>query len=122
MQESNSILVVEDEPFVALDLKFACEDVGCDAVTASNCREAISAVGETAFIGAVLDVNLGRDETCDAIARTLRDHDIPFVLHTGDLDRAGEYLRGIEAPIVAKPSTASAVIARLQKLNSERST
>lgn len=116
MPMTETILVVEDEPFVALDLKYACEDQGYAAITASTCRQAITAIDETAFIGAVLDVNLGRGETCDVVAKALKDRAIPFVLHTGDLDRAGEYLRGIDAPIVAKPSTASAVVSQLLDL------
>lgn len=113
------ILVVEDEPFVALDLKYACEDQGYEAVTAATSSQALETLADHPVIGAVLDVNLGRGETCEAIAQALKQRSIPFVLHTGDLDRAGEYLRGIKAPIISKPSTASTVIARLLDLISE---
>lgn len=108
------ILIVEDEPFIALDLKFACEDAGISAVTASTTREALAALAANDGIdGAVLDVNLGNGETCEAVADALRERGVPFVLNTGDLNRAGEYLRGIDAPILAKPSAANEVVERL---------
>ena len=113
MEKSNLILIVEDEPFVALDLKYACEDEGMGAVTVGTCRQAMAMLDEHRFDGAILDVNLGPGETCDAIAKALRESGIPFVLNTGDLECAGEFLRGIEAPIMAKPNSAADVVRRL---------
>jgi len=44
---------------------------------------------------------------------------VPFLLHTGDLDRAGEALRDLDAPILAKPSGADDVVSRLFGLNGQ---
>lgn len=110
----NCILIVEDEPFIALDLRFACEDAGLAAITAGSSAAALEALAANDTIdGAVLDVNLGNGETCEAIAQALRQKGVPFVLNTGDLNRAGEYLRGIDAPILSKPTASSEVVERL---------
>lgn len=103
-------LIVEDEPIIAMDLKFAFEDEGAGAVTAASCDEALAELAKHKFAGAVLDVNLGRGETCEEAAAELKRRDIPFVLHTGDLDRVGEFLRALGAPILAKPRPAEDVV------------
>jgi len=58
-------------------------------------------------------VNLGRSETCEPVAVELKKRGVPFLLHTGDLDRTGEALRELNAPIMAKPSGAEEVVAKL---------
>jgi ActR/RegA family two-component response regulator len=115
-------LILEDEPLIALDLKFAFEDVGVDAVTASTCEEAVSEIAQDHLCGAVLDVNLGRGETCEEAARRLTEHRIPFILHTGDLNRVGEFLRSLGAPIVSKPRAAEDVIRTIMDIVSGHGT
>lgn len=113
----NCILIVEDEPFIALDLSFACEDMGLQPIVTSTSRQALEALTANPGIdGAVLDVNLGRGETCAKVAEALQARRVPFVLNTGDLDRAGEFLRDINAPIIGKPSSSQEVLAKLISL------
>ncbi|MBX7483724.1 response regulator [Qipengyuania qiaonensis] len=113
------ILILEDEPLIAMDLQLAFEDAGADVIVTVCCKEAFDAIQSTEFHGAVLDVNLGKGETCEAVALELKKRDIPFLLHTGDLDRTGEALRDLEAPILAKPSGAENVVSRLLGPNGE---
>ncbi len=110
-------LILEDEPFIAMDLQLAFEDAGCTAQTAISCEEAFEVVDAGPISGAVLDVNLGRGETCEAIAVELSRRAIPFVLHTGDLDRAGEFIRGLDAPVVSKPRPAEDVVRQMLKMS-----
>lgn len=107
------ILIVEDEPFIALDLKLAFEDHGSLAEIASDCAEAMEIIGRGRIRGAVLDVNLGRGQTCWPIAERLDELKIPYLLHTGDLNREGERLRTTDVPVIAKPALAENVVARL---------
>ncbi|GGD93563.1 response regulator [Tsuneonella deserti] len=109
-------LVLEDEPLIAMDLKHAFEDVGASAVMAATSEQAMEAIDENRFSGAILDVNLGRGETCARAAGRLKKLGIPFVLHTGDLDRSGEFLRDLEAPVLAKPQAADDVVSYLMGL------
>ncbi|HAD18161.1 MAG TPA: response regulator [Erythrobacter sp.] len=113
------ILILEDEPLIAMDLQLAFEDAGAEAVVTVSCDEAFEAMDGAEFDGAVLDVNLGKGETCEPVAVELRARGVPFLLHTGDLDRAGEALRDLDAPILAKPSGADDVVSRLFGLNGQ---
>ena len=81
------ILILEDEPLIAMDLQLAFEDAGAEAVVTVSCDEAFEAMDGAEFDGAVLDVNLGKGETCEPVAVELRARGVPFLLHTGDLDR-----------------------------------
>lgn len=111
-----SVLILEDEPLIAMDLKMAFEDAGVSAHAAANCERAFELLDSQPILAAILDVNLGHGKTCDGVAVELRKRGIPFVLHTGDLDRRGEHLREIDAPVIPKPSESSYVVNRLLEL------
>lgn len=115
-----SFLVLEDEPLIAMDLKYAFEDAGHEAVTAVDNEEALACIDEHQLEGAILDVTLGRNQTCKPTANRLLEEGIPFILHTGDLDRVGEHLREIRAPMIAKPRPADEVVSSLLDLISEK--
>ena len=110
------VLVVEDEVFIALDLEQALGAVGADVVRARTVSQALQAVSEEAFDVAVLDVTLGRSETCRPVAAALREAGTPFLLHSGDLDRQGEVITGLDAPLVPKPAPADAVVRAAARL------
>ena len=107
-----TILLVEDEPLVLMDLEIAAEDVGCGYLSARRLAEALILAQSASFSTAVLDVNLGGGDTCLPVATVLRQRGIPFILHSGDLDRQDELVRTLGAALVAKPASAREVIAR----------
>lgn len=78
------ILVLDDDPLLALDLGATLEEGGfslfgiCHSV--SEAEEMMAADTPDA---AVLDVNLGRGETSLPVAQHLRDKGVPFVLLSG---------------------------------------
>lgn len=112
------ILVLDDEPLILLDLEFAVEDAGCKPLTALDLVEALSIVENNAISAAILDVSLGKGQTCEQVARTLAALGVPYVLHTGDLDRMDEAVRGLGGTLVPKPTPAAVVVARaLEPLN-----
>ncbi len=110
------VLVLDDEPIILMDLEFTLSDAGMTALTASSAARALKAIEGQVPDVAVLDVNLGHDKTCEPVADKLRELNVPFILHTGDLDRHGEVVTKFEAPIVAKPSTGEAIIQALEGL------
>jgi DNA-binding response OmpR family regulator len=83
MAEQRSILVVEDEPLIAMMLEDFLETLGhrvhasCDSV-----EDAIGEADKGGFDMAIIDVNLG-GETAWPVARKLREKRIPFVIATG---------------------------------------
>lgn len=108
-----NILMLEDEPLILMDLEFAAEDLGCTALCASSVSDAMAILsGPEPVDTAILDVTLKDGETCVPIARELQQRGIPFLLHSGDLDRHDETVRELDAELVAKPASASRVIAR----------
>jgi DNA-binding response OmpR family regulator len=76
------ILVVEDEPFIAFDLKLAIEDTGASAVgPASTVAEALDLIAAETPDGAILDVNLP-DGTIEPVLEALAASG-GVVVHTG---------------------------------------
>ena len=117
MEMPCTILLVEDEPLILMDLEFAAEDEGCQVVCATSCAEGLRAIEDTDFIAvAVLDVSLKDGENCAAVARRLDELGIPYLLHSGDLDRHNETVRRLGAPLFPKPASAQQVIAAAIRL------
>lgn len=106
------VLVLDDEPLILLDLEFALEDAGCKPLTALDLVEALAIVNSSTISAAILDVSLGRGQTCEQVARALAARGVPYVLHTGDLDRMDEGVRNLGGTLVPKPTPAAVVVAR----------
>jgi CheY-like chemotaxis protein len=76
------ILVVEDEPFIAIDLMLAIEDAGAKPIgPATTVREALEMIETQAPDAAVLDVNLPDGHVGAVIEALPRTTSI--VVHTG---------------------------------------
>lgn len=110
------ILVLDDEPLILIDLELALEDEGAEPVEVRTVDEALRRIGERVPDAAVLDVNLGRGATCAPVAARLRELGVPFVLHTGDLDRQGETVASLGGQIVPKPTPGHVVAQRVLDL------
>jgi DNA-binding response OmpR family regulator len=78
-----SILIVEDEPLIAMMLEDFLESLGHKVQTScESVAEALAATEEGGFDLAILDVNL-KGENVWPVAEALRAKNIPFVLATG---------------------------------------
>jgi CheY-like chemotaxis protein len=76
-------LIVEDEPLIALDIVAGLESAGVSVEgPVSSVEDALRAVEEASFDGALLDANL-RGEPVGDIAAALTRRDIPFMFVTG---------------------------------------
>ncbi|MEM1194515.1 MAG: response regulator [Pseudomonadota bacterium] len=109
---AHRILLLEDEPLILMDLECAAQDCGCTTLIAATASEALSLIAANAddLTVAVLDVSLGGRRTCYAVAQELDRLEIPFILHSGDLDRHDERIRELDAELIAKPAPADKVI------------
>ena len=110
------VLILDDEPMILIDLNIALEDAGLRPIMAASARKALAALDEGPVAAAVLDVNLGGGETCEAVAERLKADGVPFLLHSGDLDRQGELVRMLGAPILRKPTPAREVARAVRDL------
>lgn len=106
------ILVLDDEPLILLDLEFAVTDAGCVPLTALEPHEALDLLAREPVAAAILDVSLGRGLTCEPVARALAARGVPYVLHTGDVDRMDEAVRSLGGVLVPKPTPAATVVLR----------
>ena len=78
-----SILVVEDAFLVGMQLKEDIESLGYSVVgPASSVQKAISLIERHSIYGAVLDVNLGHENSIP-IANRLDELQVPFLFITG---------------------------------------
>jgi len=83
MSANLSVLIVEDDPMVALGLAFAAEDAGAIVIgPAASAHEALSLLTKSIIDAAILDVHLV-DGVVTPVALALLDCATPFIVHTG---------------------------------------
>jgi CheY-like chemotaxis protein len=97
-----SILVVEDEMLVLLNVEDMLADLGCKSVSAAaNVDQALALIDAQAFDAAMLDVNLDGRKSY-AVADALAARGVPFVFSTGySSDTLDEGYR--DRPVLGKP-------------------
>jgi DNA-binding response OmpR family regulator len=76
------ILIVEDEPLIAIDLADAFVSTGAKVVTASSVKQALRVAKDTGISGAVIDYELP-DGDCAQLCAALKEHNVPFVISSG---------------------------------------
>ena len=109
-----SILVVEDEPVIALQLETQLNAAGARVYSAGRLRDALYMAEHPALSAAVLDFRLGADNS-SAVCRRLADLGIPFVFYTGFSD-ADSFRPWPDAPVVPKPVEGRVLIDAVARL------
>jgi DNA-binding NtrC family response regulator len=108
------ILIVEDDPFIAMALEDTLLDFGMSvAGIARNLREAERLARESVFDVALLDVNIGHD-TIDPVAEAVAARGLPFVFTTGH-GRAGLPEAYRDRAIVEKPFYVDEILRALRE-------
>jgi CheY-like chemotaxis protein len=101
-QTKSRILIVEDEPFIALTLEDMLDELGFALVgTVSQVSEALDIVGREQVDCALLDVNLG-SEKIDPVADLLAQRGCKFIFTTG-YGRSGIPNAHGDRPVLQKP-------------------
>lgn len=111
MEHDCTVLVVEDEPLIALDLSLAVEETGHHPVHAATVSQALATLGADrgAITVAILDINLCQED-CFPVADALASSGIPFIFHSAELTHYSPRLVRHGAPSVAKPASAERVV------------
>jgi DNA-binding response OmpR family regulator len=114
-----SILVVEDEPLIAMMLEDFLESLGhLVTATCESVSDAIIEADKGGFDLAILDVNL-KGESVWPVAERLRDKQIPFVLATGGhVDPPPPEFAHV--PVIEKPYTVDRVTPALEAAFAEQ--
>ena len=114
-----SVLVAEDQPFIALDLALAVEDAGGKVVgPAASCEEALALLSNGTVAAAILDINLV-DGDSSPLVEILVGRGVPFIVHTAvDLPPTlAARFSGLVVQI--KPCPAANLVAQLVSLLAE---
>jgi len=116
MSSRQRILIVEDEPLIAMMLEDFLDALDKDvAGTAESVPAALAIVEGGGIDGAILDVNLRGGEQSWPVADALAQAGIPFLLATGGGDGSiAEAHRG--RPVLSKPFTMNGVEQALASL------
>ncbi|CAN5475643.1 response regulator [soil metagenome] len=109
------VLIVEDDPIIALDFEDTILGFGVKAVrTAGNVARALEMIADRAPDFALLDVGLVREKSF-AIAERLDALKVPFVFITGYSTDAGLSPAFADRPRLPKPCTTEALEAALKR-------
>ena len=105
---SHTILVVEDEPLIAMMLEDFLESLGHSvSATCESVGDALQEAEKGGFDLAILDVNL-KGESVWPVAMKLREKNVPFVIATGGhVDPPPAEFAN--APLIEKPYTVDRV-------------
>lgn len=111
------VLLVEDEPFIGMDVTDTLTDAGATVIGPLRSEAAALAAIDKAHAsrrisGAVLDVDLG-GHTSQEVAGRLRELEVPFILHTGNWPEIRTLIASLRAPVVVKPSLPEDIVDRL---------
>ena len=109
MPGKRSILIVEDEPLIAMMLEDFLETLGHRVVgTCESVDEAIARVEQGGFDLAIIDVQLKDGKSVWPVADKLAENGLPFVLATGGhVEPPPAQHR--DAPVLSKPYTIDSI-------------
>jgi DNA-binding NtrC family response regulator len=112
------ILILEDEPFIALDLDYVFEDAGFKTRVCGSCADAIRWLSLHTPMAALIDIEL-KDGTCTGVASLLNERNVPFVVYSGSIrnDAPEIFKKGAWVP---KPSDNSVVVNAVREAVDER--
>ena len=108
----HAILVVEDEPLIALDIAETFERAGACVIISHRLGDALGVIEAHDWSAAVLDYELP-DGDCSLLCEQLRTRGVPFVVHTGHAELPRASLGGIH---VCKPASTDELVGALEQL------
>jgi DNA-binding response OmpR family regulator len=107
-----SILVVENELLIALDIVGALQDAGANATMTTTARHAMILAEHDGLAGAIMDHGL-TDGDSAAICARLKERGIPYLSYSGYEPVAGA---DPDAPCITKPVSMSVLMTAMEDL------
>jgi DNA-binding response OmpR family regulator len=107
-----SILVVEDEPLIGMDIRTALEAAGAHVTATTTVRHALILIEHDGLSGAIMDHALGDGDSTQVCMR-LEARGIPYVTFSGYAPVKGA---SPDASHVNKPATMDVLLAALEAL------
>jgi len=109
-----SVLIVEDEPLIALELHDALHKAGASILAATTIKDALALIARAQICAAIVDVKLGGHD-CSSVCAALTKRSIPFMFYTGYLS-APALLAWPHAPSLSKPAAGSTMVDAIVEL------
>jgi DNA-binding response OmpR family regulator len=103
------VLIVEDEPLIALEIAQALRSAGASVLTAATLDEGLRLAEQDGVAAAILDLILGANDGAQLCAR-LRERGIPFVIYSGRTEVPASCKAGA---LVSKPAHPEALLQAL---------
>lgn len=110
--KGRSILIVEDEPLIALDIAEAFAPTGAVLTTTTTLQHALILVRHDGLSAAILDHALSDGDSSE-LCEILTQRGIPFIIYSGFVTVDGACR---DAPHLAKPAPAETIVAMLENL------
>ena len=110
--KGHSILVVEDEPMIVLDIVQGLQSAGARVLTAHSLEDGLQLATQSELSAAVLDFGLSDGEGT-APCQCLKQRGVPFIIHTGYTPPPDACGSGI---VITKPASAEQLVAAIQGL------
>ena len=107
-----SILIVEDEPLISLEIAQAIRKAGALITITSTLKQALILVEHDGLAVAILDHALG-DGNSTRLCQRLTERGIPFVIYSGFNEVEGACKAG---PLVPKPANVDVLVATAEGL------
>ncbi len=110
--EGRSILVVEDEPLIVMDITSDFEVTGAALTTTNTLHHALILVEHDGLSGAILDHALA-DGDCSLLCARLKARGVPYLIYSG-FDTVEGPCAG--APHINKPAARGELVATMEDL------
>jgi DNA-binding response OmpR family regulator len=110
--QGRSILIVEDEPLIVMDITQALESAGAAVTSTNTLKHALLLVEHDGLSAAILDHALGKDKST-LLYKRLAERGIPFLIHSGYPKVEGAPEGALH---VSKPSTPEAMVEAVEGL------
>ena len=118
MLRGHHVLVVEDEPLIALDLEQALSAAGALGGIANTVAGALEAAAAPAYTAAIIDLRLHGHSVRDVVER-IAARDLPFIFYTGQTETPTA-AAWPSVPILLKPLPAKEVVDMLARVVSAK--
>jgi len=117
---TKTILIVEDDPFIAMDLQDTFEEAGYTVLgPVSSVDPGLKIIGQSKPDVAMLDYNLGQ-ETSIPLAHKLEEISVPYLFLTGQVERIIDANTTSKQKVIMKPFDAERLVACVNSLMDPR--
>ena len=112
-----TVLVLEDEPLVLLDIEAIILAAGGEVITAGTVSKALELADDPSITLALIDVKIEDGNTCEPVCERLAEYGVPFAFYTGYTNPA-VLSRFPDVPVIGKPSSAAIIVRALAEMAS----